>query len=101
MRRPQDSRLTRQRVPLLVHVAAGDSPPVGERSPGVGGRSCAGERSRPCPAAGVPEQLDELKAAVAPARLRAHRTVNTELLALYWQIGHKIVERQQAEGWGT
>jgi len=50
---------------------------------------------------GYPELLDELKAAVATARLRAHRTVNTELLALYWQIGHKILERQQAEGWGT
>ena len=50
---------------------------------------------------GYPELLDELKAAVATARLRAHRTVNTDLLALYWQIGHKILERQQAEGWGT
>jgi len=50
---------------------------------------------------GYPELLDELKAAVATARLQAHRTVNTELLALYWQIGHKILERQQAEGWGT
>jgi len=45
---------------------------------------------------GYPELLDEFKAAVATARLRAHRTVNTELLALYWQIGHKILERQQA-----
>ncbi len=42
---------------------------------------------------GYPELLDELKAAVATARLQAHRTVNTELLALYWQIGHKILER--------
>ncbi len=42
---------------------------------------------------GYPELLDELKAAGATARLQAHRTVNTELLALYWQIGHKILER--------
>jgi len=48
---------------------------------------------------GYPELLDELKAAVATVRLQAHRTVNTELLALYWQIGHKILERQRAEGW--
>jgi len=67
----------------------------------MGGRSCEGERFRPCPAAGYPELLDELKSAVASARLRAHRVINTELLALYWQIGHKILERQRAEGWGT
>jgi len=36
--------------------------------------------------------LAELKSAVALARLRAHRVVNTELLALYWQIGNKILE---------
>ena len=59
--------------------------------------------SEPDPAlpAGYPQLLDELKAAVAGARLRAHRVVNTELLALYWQLGHAILERQQAEGWGT
>ncbi len=51
--------------------------------------------------AGYPALLAELKSAVAAARLRAHRTVNTELLGLYWQIGHAILERQQAEGWGT
>jgi len=31
----------------------------------------------------------------------AQRVVSTELLALYWRIGHTSLERQQAEGWGT
>jgi predicted nuclease of restriction endonuclease-like (RecB) superfamily len=45
--------------------------------------------------------LEELKAAVRGARWRAQRVVNTELLRLYWQLGHLILSRQQAEGWGT
>ncbi len=27
--------------------------------------------------------------------------VNRELVLLYWEIGHAILERQQAEGWGA
>jgi predicted nuclease of restriction endonuclease-like (RecB) superfamily len=27
--------------------------------------------------------------------------VNSELIRLYWQIGHEIWRRQQAQGWGT
>ncbi|WP_094275944.1 PDDEXK nuclease domain-containing protein [Rhodococcus sp. OK302] len=45
--------------------------------------------------------LDRLKSQVRQARIRATRIVNTELLTLYWEIGHAIVERQQVEGWGT
>jgi predicted nuclease of restriction endonuclease-like (RecB) superfamily len=45
--------------------------------------------------------LDELKAEVRGASLRAHRQVNTELLQLYWRIGQAILERQGAEGWGA
>jgi len=50
---------------------------------------------------GYPELLDQLKSTVAAARWRAQRVVNTELLALYWRIGHTILGRQRAEGWGT
>ena len=35
------------------------------------------------------------------ARFRAHRLVNTELLGLYWEIGHTILDRQAAHGWGA
>lgn len=45
--------------------------------------------------------LDRLKSQVRQARIRATRIVNTELLTLYWDIGHAIVERQQVEGWGA
>ncbi len=50
---------------------------------------------------GYPELLEELKRTVATARWRAQRTVNTELLGLYWRIGYAILSRRQAEGWGT
>uniref|UniRef100_UPI001F35E534 DUF1016 N-terminal domain-containing protein n=1 Tax=Rhodococcus qingshengii TaxID=334542 RepID=UPI001F35E534 len=45
--------------------------------------------------------LDHLKSQVRQARVRATRIVNTELLSLYWDIGHAIVQRQEAEGWGS
>lgn len=48
-----------------------------------------------------PQFLDQLKHHVQRARVRATRVVNTELLLLYWDIGHAIVERQQAQGWGA
>jgi len=50
---------------------------------------------------GYPELLDDLKRAVGEARWRAQRVVNTELLGLYWRIGHTILGRQDAEGWGA
>lgn len=43
----------------------------------------------------------ELKETVRSARLRAHRSVNTELLGLYWTIGQTLVERRQQDGWGA
>lgn len=45
--------------------------------------------------------LAEAKAAVRSARLRAHLAVNAEMVGLYWRLGRLILERQQAEGWGT
>jgi predicted nuclease of restriction endonuclease-like (RecB) superfamily len=42
----------------------------------------------------------ELKDRVAAARLSAARSVNRELIALYWDIGKAIVGKQQALGWG-
>jgi predicted nuclease of restriction endonuclease-like (RecB) superfamily len=31
----------------------------------------------------------------------SHRTVNTELLRLYWTIGTVILDRQERQGWGA
>jgi predicted nuclease of restriction endonuclease-like (RecB) superfamily len=50
---------------------------------------------------GYRELLEDLKRTVASARWRTQRTVNTELVTLYWQLGDTIRRRQQAEGWGT
>lgn len=42
----------------------------------------------------------ELKERIRSAQARATRTVNRELIALYWDIGKAIVERQRRLGWG-
>jgi len=44
--------------------------------------------------------IDDLKQRVAAARLSAARAVNRDLIALYWDIGKAILEKQQALGWG-
>ena len=60
------------------------------------------------PAAGLaglpadyPQFLAEVKARIAAARTRAVLAVNSELIRLYWEIGHEILEREQREGWGS
>lgn len=45
--------------------------------------------------------LDEVKGHVHAARFQAQRTVNTELLLLWWQIGSTILERQRHQAWGS
>lgn len=48
-----------------------------------------------------PKVLAQLKERVRTARLTAVRTVNTQLLTLYWDIGKTILERQEQHGWGA
>ena len=45
--------------------------------------------------------LADIKVRVRTAQVRAHLAANSELLALYWDIGRMILHRQQAEGWGA
>ncbi|MFA5265873.1 MAG: DUF1016 N-terminal domain-containing protein, partial [Opitutaceae bacterium] len=45
--------------------------------------------------------LAEIKARVQAARIKAGLAANRELLALYWDIGRLILNRQRQEGWGT
>jgi len=45
--------------------------------------------------------LAELKSRVRAAQVRAALSVNRELIALYWDIGRVILQRQQTEGWGA
>ena len=42
----------------------------------------------------------ELKDRIRSAQVRATRSVNRELIKLYWDIGKAIVERQKRLGWG-
>lgn len=45
--------------------------------------------------------LQELKARIRQAQVKAALAVNRELILLYWQIGQDILQRQQVEGWGA
>lgn len=50
--------------------------------------------------AGYPELLEELKGHIRQAQVKAALAANRELIALYWSIGQRIVQRQEQEGWG-
>lgn len=45
--------------------------------------------------------LHTLKTEISQARIKAHLSVNKEMISLYWRIGNQILERQDKEGWGT
>jgi len=45
--------------------------------------------------------LADIKSRVQAARSRAALAANAELIALYWQIGREILQRQSAQGWGS
>lgn len=44
--------------------------------------------------------LAEVKRRVSEAQYQALRAVNKEMIALYWEIGHLIAERQEGKSWG-
>lgn len=44
--------------------------------------------------------IADLKHRIQDAQIKAAVTVNTQLIALYWDIGKQIAEKQQASGWG-
>lgn len=44
--------------------------------------------------------LGDIKQRIRSAQYEALKAVNRELIALYWDIGRLIVERQQGETWG-
>jgi len=44
--------------------------------------------------------LTEVKGRIASARLSAAQAVNRDLILLYWDIGHGILEKQKTLGWG-
>jgi predicted nuclease of restriction endonuclease-like (RecB) superfamily len=50
---------------------------------------------------GYADLLGELKDRVRSARRQALRTVNTQLIELYWSIGHAVGIEQERQGWGS
>lgn len=50
---------------------------------------------------GYADWLADLKTRIQTAQLRAALAINRELVSLYWQIGHDILERQADQGWGS
>lgn len=45
--------------------------------------------------------LAEIKTCIGKAQSRASLSANAEMIAMYWDIGRMIHQRQQMEGWGT
>lgn len=69
---------------------------------GIGAKSVAKRALRDGAApAGYAELLDDLKARIKVAQVKATLAVNRELISLYWDIGKSIVIRQEAEKWGN
>ena len=56
--------------------------------------------SKPTPSSDYTTWLGELKSRIQSARISAARSVNRELILLYWDIGRGIVEKQEELGWG-
>jgi len=49
---------------------------------------------------GYADWLKQLKTDIARAQQHAALSVNTKLVQLYGRIGHDILLRQEAQGWG-
>jgi len=47
-----------------------------------------------------PELLQDIKIRIRRAQIKATMSVNAEMLALYWDVGRIISQRQTEEGWG-
>ncbi|MDR6688303.1 putative nuclease of restriction endonuclease-like (RecB) superfamily [Arthrobacter sp. 1088] len=50
---------------------------------------------------GYLDLLEDLKATVKAARTKVLRTVNTQLIELYWAIGQGVRQQQEQQGWGS
>lgn len=47
------------------------------------------------------EVLAEIKGRIQQERLRTVMAANSAMVLLYWEIGQRILERQEAQGWGA
>lgn len=48
-----------------------------------------------------PRFLHALKERIRTSQVKAILSVNREMIALYWDLGRQVVERQKLGGWGT
>lgn len=53
------------------------------------------------PPEGYIEWLKDIKERIRSAQQKAVLAANSEMLAMYWQIGRDILERQEQQGWGS
>jgi predicted nuclease of restriction endonuclease-like (RecB) superfamily len=47
------------------------------------------------------QTLEDIKQRVKNAQIKAHLSVNREMLILYWQIGEVILEQRKTQKWGS
>jgi predicted nuclease of restriction endonuclease-like (RecB) superfamily len=45
--------------------------------------------------------LNDIKTRIKTAQIKATLAANAELIAMYWDIGNLILQRQQTEGWSA
>jgi len=45
--------------------------------------------------------LSDIKTRIRTSQIRATLAANAEMIAMYWDIGRMIHQRQKKEGWGT
>lgn len=45
--------------------------------------------------------MNDIKESISQERLKIVLTANSSMILLYWNIGNKILKKQQAEGWGA
>ena len=45
--------------------------------------------------------FNDIKKDIQTSRIKAHLSVNRELVMLYWKIGHSILSKQKKLGWGS
>lgn len=50
---------------------------------------------------GYAQWLNEVKERIRASQQKAVLAANREMILLYWQIGHDILERQNRQGWGS
>lgn len=48
-----------------------------------------------------PQFLSELKSRIRETQVSAALAVNSELVRLYWRIGHSLLQQEQQQGWGA